>query len=204
MVWDILRSESEVFLMDNQKFGQFIQQRRKEKGWTQQQLAEKLYVTDKAVSKWERGISFPDIRMIEPLAEVLDVSVAELMCGEKHKEETQNEHATEAVENVIDVAIYQKQAERRKLLLTVAILTVGILLVFLVDTMQWMGVFMVCLPILSLLVGIYLTGLSVYRARKKQTYRGLRIAGIIAMGIPVLQLLLICIGVVCGTGPVPS
>ena len=161
-------------------------------------------MTDKAVSKWERGISFPDVKMIEPLAEVLDVSVAELMCREKHKEETQNEHAAEAVEAVIDIVVYQKQAERRKLLLTVAALTVGILLVFLVDTMQWMGVFMVCLPILSLLVGIYLTGLSVYRARKKQAYRELRIAGIIAMGIPVLQLLLRCIGVVCGAGPVPS
>lgn len=135
--------------MDNQKFGQFIQHCRKEKGWTQQQLAEKLYVTDKAVSKWERGISFPDIRMIEPLAKVLDVSVAELMCGEKSKEVTPNEHAAAAVENVIDVAVYQKQAERRNILLTVAVLTVGILLVFLVDTMQWMGVFMVCLPILS-------------------------------------------------------
>ena len=43
--------------MDNQKFGQFILKLRKEKGWTQLELAEKLNVTDKAVSKWERGVS---------------------------------------------------------------------------------------------------------------------------------------------------
>lgn len=43
--------------MDNQKFGQFISSLRKEKGWTQLELAEKLNVTDKAVSKWERGVS---------------------------------------------------------------------------------------------------------------------------------------------------
>ena len=46
--------------MDNQKFGQFIQSLRKEKGWTQLELAEKLHVTDKAVSKWERGAGFPE------------------------------------------------------------------------------------------------------------------------------------------------
>lgn len=43
--------------MDNQKFGAFIASTRKEKGWTQSELAEKLHVTDKAVSKWERGVS---------------------------------------------------------------------------------------------------------------------------------------------------
>lgn len=47
--------------MDNQKFGQFILSLRKEKGWTQLELAKKLNVTDKAVSKWERGVGFPDI-----------------------------------------------------------------------------------------------------------------------------------------------
>ena len=108
------------------------------------------------------------------------------------------------VEAVIDVAVYHKQEEHRKRLLTVAVLAVGILLVFLGDAIHWMGVFMVCLPMLSLFVGIYLTGLSIYRSGKKQTYRGLRIDGIIAIGIPILKLLILCIGVICGAGPVPS
>lgn len=65
--------------MDNKKFGQFILQLRKEKGWTQLELAEKLNITDKAVSKWERGVGFPDIKMIEPLTEIFNVSVLEIM-----------------------------------------------------------------------------------------------------------------------------
>lgn len=76
--------------MDNQKFGEFIASLRKERGWTQLELANKLNVTDKAVSKWERGIGFPDLKMIEPLAKVLDVSIAEIMHAEKQKEMKNN------------------------------------------------------------------------------------------------------------------
>ena len=65
--------------MDNQKLGIFITELRKEKGLTQAQLAQKLNVTDKAVSKWERGVGFPDIKLLEPLADVLDISLFELM-----------------------------------------------------------------------------------------------------------------------------
>lgn len=61
--------------MDNQKLGIFITELRKEKGLTQAQLAQKLNVTDKAVSKWERGVGFPDIKLLEPLADVLDISL---------------------------------------------------------------------------------------------------------------------------------
>ena len=50
--------------MDNEKFGKFIQKLRKEKNMTQKQLGEKLNITDKAISKWERGLSFPDISML--------------------------------------------------------------------------------------------------------------------------------------------
>lgn len=60
--------------MDNQKLGIFITELRKEKGLTQAQLAQKLNVTDKAVSKWERGVGFPDIKLLEPLADVETVS----------------------------------------------------------------------------------------------------------------------------------
>ena len=69
--------------MDNQKFGQFILSLRKEKGWTQLELAEKLNVTDKAVSKWERDLSCPDINTISKLANILDVSVDELLQAKK-------------------------------------------------------------------------------------------------------------------------
>ena len=69
--------------MDSQKFGTFIAQCRKDKKMTQSDLAAKLNVTDKAISRWERGVGFPDINTIEPLAAALDVSVAELMKSER-------------------------------------------------------------------------------------------------------------------------
>lgn len=69
--------------MNTEKFGTFIAQYRKENQMTQAQLAEKLYVTEKAVSRWECGRGFPDINTLEPLAEALGVSVPELMSSEK-------------------------------------------------------------------------------------------------------------------------
>ena len=69
--------------MDKEKTGQLITELRKEKGLTQKQLADALNVTDKAVSKWERGLSFPDISMLEPLSELLDVSIMELLAGKR-------------------------------------------------------------------------------------------------------------------------
>ncbi|MFQ9516198.1 MAG: helix-turn-helix domain-containing protein [Eubacterium sp.] len=69
--------------MDAKKFGTFIAQCRKEKGMTQSELANKINVTDKAISRWERGIGFPDINTIEPLADALHLNVLEVMKSER-------------------------------------------------------------------------------------------------------------------------
>ena len=84
--------------MEADKLGTFIAQRRKELGLTQATLAEKIHVTDKAVSRWERGIGLPDIGNIEALAEALEVSLIELMQAKK-KEET--EISTEEAERIV-------------------------------------------------------------------------------------------------------
>lgn len=68
--------------MDNQKTGAYITCLRKERGMTQKELAERIGVTDKAVSRWETGRGFPDISMLKPLSEVLGVTVIELVNGE--------------------------------------------------------------------------------------------------------------------------
>ena len=67
--------------MEHKDIGNFIAERRKAKGLTQKQLAEKLYVSDKAISKWERNICLFDISLIQPLADILDVSINELLEG---------------------------------------------------------------------------------------------------------------------------
>ena len=69
--------------MEAKQFGQFIAEIRKEKKMTQAELAEKINVTDKAVSRWERGLGFPDIQTLEPLAQSLGISVLELKRSEK-------------------------------------------------------------------------------------------------------------------------
>lgn len=66
-------------MIKKQTLGMMISSLRKEKGMTQLELAEKMGVTDKAVSKWERDLSFPNINSIPKLAETLDVSVDDLM-----------------------------------------------------------------------------------------------------------------------------
>ena len=69
--------------MNTVKIGKFIANCRKEKKITQEELAEKLYITDRAVSKWERGLSLPDADKMIDLCNILDINVNELLIGEK-------------------------------------------------------------------------------------------------------------------------
>lgn len=68
-----------MYELDREKFGSFIARLRKEKGYTQKELAEKLSISDKAVSKWETGKSLPDISLLVPLADIMEVTVTELL-----------------------------------------------------------------------------------------------------------------------------
>ena len=68
-----------MFEIDKHKFGAFVAAKRREKGYTQKELAQRLYVSDKAVSKWETGMSLPDTALLIPLAEQLGITVTELL-----------------------------------------------------------------------------------------------------------------------------
>ena len=70
-----------MYQIDKVSWGAFVARLRREKGWTQKELAERLYVSDKAVSKWETGASLPDTQLLIPLAEQLGVTVTELLPG---------------------------------------------------------------------------------------------------------------------------
>ena len=72
-----------MYQISNEKFGLFVTELRKKKNLTQKDLAEKLYVSDKTVSKWERGLSMPNVVLLIPIADILDVTVTELLRGEK-------------------------------------------------------------------------------------------------------------------------
>ena len=73
--------------MDQIKTGKFIADERKKKGYTQRQLAEQLGISDKTISKWERGNGFPEISLLLPLCNELDLSVNELLTGERISED---------------------------------------------------------------------------------------------------------------------
>lgn len=89
--------------MEKQKMGQFICELRKSKQMTQRELAEKLNVTDKAVSKWERGLAYPDISLLSPISDVLGVTTSELLNGEKI-ESTSDKHTEISVGNALQYA----------------------------------------------------------------------------------------------------
>lgn len=87
--------------MNTQNVGKFISALRKEKGMTQKDLAQKLNVTDKAVSKWETGRSAPDISLLEKLSQILDVNVVEILQGERVESESFPEVSDELVVRTI-------------------------------------------------------------------------------------------------------
>ena len=104
--------------MDAKKFGTFVQARRKTLGMNQTELAEQLHVTAKAVSRWERGIGFPDIKLLQPLADALGVTIAELLHGERIQEPLSKEEASSLVSQTVQQLQEQEQLSwKRRLLL---------------------------------------------------------------------------------------
>ena len=88
--------------MQKETFGSKVASLRKEKGMTQLELAQKMGVTDKAVSKWERDLSLPDVSSLPRLAEVLDVSVEELLQAKTVREEGET---SAKIASFIDLAL---------------------------------------------------------------------------------------------------
>ena len=95
--------------MDLIKIGKFIATNRKSHNMTQEELAEKLYITDRAVSKWERGLCLPDASIMPPLCEILGINVNELLSGEMINNKDYNKKAEE---NLLEMA--KKEEEQNK------------------------------------------------------------------------------------------
>ena len=115
--------------MDAIKFGSFVARVRKDKNMTQAELASKIKVTDKAVSRWERGLGFPDINTLEPLAEALGVSVLELMKSEKiETEDIQCEDAALILKDTIQEASSQRLLNKKQY----QMIAIGIAVLFLI------------------------------------------------------------------------
>ena len=115
--------------MNKQKIGDFIKKKRKDKGLTQKELAEKLEITDRAISKWERGICCPDISLLKDLCKILDININELLSGNELKEITKEESENILVETVKTYTDIEKKKTKRLLLFTIILLIFYVFLV---------------------------------------------------------------------------
>lgn len=107
--------------MNQEKIGKYIQNKRKKLNLTQKNLAEKLKVSDKAVSKWERGINLPDISLYDDLCNIFNISLVEFLKGEDIEKEKQKEYASEELKKCL-----QKQSKLEKTLEIISLFLIGI------------------------------------------------------------------------------
>ena len=132
----------EVIIVDLIKIGKYIAGKRKELGLTQRQLADKLGMSDKSVSKWERGICLPDVSVYLDLCQILGISINEFLAGEDivHEDLIQKSE-----ENIIGIATENKK--KQNLLKKI-----------------------ICLLLVISILAISIIGVSVYRAKKPQNF----------------------------------
>lgn len=191
--------------MDAKKFGTFIATLRKENNMTQVELAQKLQVTDKAVSKWERGLGFPDINTIEPLADALGVSVLEIMRSERIAEtEITQDTASAALTDIFEFVKLQRKAERKSIFKIAGGVAACLFLIFLIDGMGWLGFAMVYFPVICLLSGIALLIYGVWRKKNKLPCLQTFVLAAVMLLIPVRVVVFLFLAGALGLAPVPN
>lgn len=107
--------EERRLIMDTKKIGAFIAFNRKKKGYTQEQLAEKLGVTNKTISRWENGHYMPDLSLLEPLSKELDITLNELLAGEEIVKEETLEYSEQNLIQTIDYTDKKIKNEHKKI-----------------------------------------------------------------------------------------
>ena len=145
--------------MDLIKIGKFIAERRKAKNLTQLELAERIHVTDRAVSKWECGRSMPDSSIMLELCEVLEISVNELLTGEELEMKDYNKQAEL---NLISITKQKEESDKRLLKAEIIIGITGVVLflglviagAYLIkdyNSIMWLGILMIVVGTLEFL-----------------------------------------------------
>ena len=114
--------------MNQDKVGEFIQQRRKALGLTQKELADKLGISDKTVSKWETGKGMPDISSIPELCKILNVSINELLLGEEISQEDLSKKTEENIMSLLNINHKQRKYVMIQLCLGIGLLIFSVVL----------------------------------------------------------------------------
>ena len=117
--------------MNQVKIGKFIASKRKEQGLTQLQLAEKLGITDRAVSKWETGKSLPDASLMPELCKLLKITINDLLCGEVVSVENYNEKAEKALLEMVK----KEEMQNKKLMMYENVIGFGSTVSFLIQVL---------------------------------------------------------------------
>lgn len=150
--------------MNQLVIGKFISQKRREKNLTQEQLAEKLGVSNKTISKWETGKCLPDYTIIKVLCEELDITIAEFMDGEEAKEKSFRAYDEE---QILDLVRRTQELERQRFLLygimlfVMGIATLGLSNMLGGSTIKdFISGFMVGLSLGEMLAGIFIVGIG--------------------------------------------
>lgn len=117
--------------MNQVKIGKFIASKRKEQGLTQLQLAEKLCITDRAVSKWETGKSLPDTFLMPELCKLLKITINDLLCGEVVSVENYNEKAEKALLEMVK----KEEMQNKKLIMYENVIGFGSTISFLIQVL---------------------------------------------------------------------
>ena len=112
--------------MNQEKIGKFIAECRRQRKMTQSELGEKLGVTEKSISNWENGRNMPDLSLFKPLCEELNISLNDLMSGEKVKEKEYREKLEENIINTIDYS--NKKIESRNIFIGLILIVFGVLI----------------------------------------------------------------------------
>lgn len=144
--------------MDQVKIGNFIAECRKQKGFTQLQLAEKLNITDKAVSKWERGRAMPDSSIMLGLCDALGISVNELLSGEMDDLKDYNK---ELENRLLEMVKEKEQRDKQLLILEWVIVALSLIVLFiptviieLVQMEEWLETVIVFSGFIPALIGL--------------------------------------------------
>lgn len=138
--------------MEQDKMGEFIAKLRKEKNMTQQQLADKLNVTDRAVSNWEHGRRLPDYSILKKLCDILSISINELFAGKKIEKENYNKIADDNLLNIIEkIDKENKKNEKRMIIVLVIVTLLTMLIIYLLPLKTIKDV---CIFIMVIIVSI--------------------------------------------------
>ena len=145
--------------MDLKTVGIFISSCRKEKKLTQEQLASKLNISDRAISKWERGLSLPDASIMIELCEILEISVNELLSGERIEKESYNKKAEKLL---VEMTNLKEESDKKMLSLEIVIGFLGMFILLsltfiaaFIEMDDWIRVVLIVTGFVVCLIAVY-------------------------------------------------